>query len=62
MRDYNVFLCPKCKSFEFRPIPVKKWICKAGSRKEELNVDPNRNTSLIDPPLGCPDFILEGRK
>jgi len=62
MRDYNVFLCPKCKGFEYRVIPRRKWLCKAGPREEEIKVDPKYDTSLIDPPRGCPDFILEGRK
>jgi hypothetical protein len=62
MRTYSAFLCPKCKSFEFRPIPVRKWVCKAGPREEEMLVDSKNDTSLIDPPLACPDFILKGRK
>ena len=62
MRVYDVFHCPKCKSFEFRLIPVRKWICKAGPREEEMLVDPKYDKSLVDPPPACPDFILVGRK
>ena len=62
MREYNVFHCPKCKSFEFRSIPVRKWVCKAGPREEEMLVDPKNDKSLVDPPPACPDFNLKERK
>jgi len=62
MRVYDVFHCPCCKSFEFRPVPVMKWICKAGPREEEMLVDSKNDTSLIDPPPACPDFNLKEKK
>jgi len=62
MRTYNIYQCPKCKGFEFRPIPAKKWLCKAGKREEEILIDPKRDTSLTNPPPDCPDFILKERR
>ena len=62
MKIYNIFLCPKCKLFEYRSVPRQRWLCKFGRKEEGLDVDPNADTSLIDPPPICEDFILEGRK
>lgn len=62
MRIYDVFRCPKCKSFEYRSIPTRKWICKAGPQEKEISVDPKYDTSLTDPPPTCEDFILKERK
>lgn len=62
MRFYNVYHCPGCKHFECRAIPVRKWVCKAGKREEEIIIDPGMDNSIIDPPPACSDFILEGRK
>ena len=62
MRVYDVFHCPKCKSFEYRWIPARKWVCKAGKREEEIIIDPKGDNSLVDPPPACPDFNLKEKK
>ena len=62
MRTYSIYLCPKCKSFEFRSVPVRKWVCKADPREEEMLFDPKNDKSLVDPPPNCLDFILKEKK
>jgi len=62
MRVYNIFLCPKCKRFLYRPLPARKHICRAGPNDEEILIDAKNDKSLVDPPPMCEGFILKGRK
>lgn len=65
MRTYNIFLCPKCGHFVYRPEKTErkalpKLHCRAGKKEEDLAL--GRGDVLSNPPPPCQDFRLEARR
>lgn len=70
MRPYNPYSCPKCEHYEFRreegfglhQTAGWKLFCKAGPKPEQLDYDPKKSNSLLNPPPPCPDYELQARR